>query len=185
MGRLPSSKYQFNHPYEPHQAIENLAWLVDALLCFCLLKSQLETTCKGDPNVLGFTFAHSAVAPAPHHPQTVTLPTHSQTDTINVVIHCSSVQHESIWFPKCSQICSGCDFDFFPLYTLEFARMCMMKYHWLTEFFTIPWIYKLYSKPTIKNVRNGSSLCTYCSTSLTNSKPAILFLSDRTYPTLL
>lgn len=150
------------------------------MACWCTSLFLFAEITIRDKHAKEITSEHSAVAPAPHHPQTVTFLTHSRTDTINVVIHCSSVQHESIWFPKCSQVCSGCDFDSFPVYTLVFARMCMMKYHWLTEFFTISWIYKLYSKPTIKNVRNGSSLCTYCSTSLTNSKPAILFLSDRT-----
>lgn len=83
---------------------------------FCLLKSQLDTICKGDPDVLQFTSAHSAVLPAPitaHRPQPATFPTHSQTDTVNVLIHCSSAQHESIWFPKCSRVCSGLWFCFF------------------------------------------------------------------------
>lgn len=66
-----------------------------------------------------------------------------------VNISCFLVQHESVWFPQCIWVCWVCFVLFcFFLYSPEFARSCLMKYHWLTEFITIPWIYNLYSKTT-------------------------------------
>lgn len=113
MGGLPSRKFQFNHPHEPHQAAASLAWLVDALLCFCLLKLQLDTTCTGDPEVLRLTLHTAPQLQHRPRPHTATFLTRSRTDAMNVLIHCSSVQHESTWFPKCSRVCSGLWFWFF------------------------------------------------------------------------
>lgn len=72
-----------------------------------------------------------------------------------VNISCFFVQHEPVWFPQCIWVCLGLMvlfcclfFVYFFLYSPEFARIFLMKYHWLTEFVTIPWIYNLYSKTT-------------------------------------
>lgn len=121
MGGLPSSKYQLNHPHEPYQATENLAWLVDELLSFCLLKSQLDTTCKGDPNVLRFTYAHKCHGSCPHHrPQSATFLTHSQTDTIMWPYTAHLLKMSPSGSQSVVMFVQVCGFDFFP----SIPRIC-------------------------------------------------------------